>query len=267
MDWAAVEWADGELRLWLADGRRPVTAPCGEDPAVVLRGLVRPLLAPGQVLDVLAPGWPGTAPVRVPCPPPPPGPVVTIDPQIRLYPMPGLVQERPLDLIETPVPRIRGHLAATPDFDGVLCLPGRPSAWVQISAAEIVSFRSFLTMEMLSALITPNAPGDDAAFAETVAQAMSRPAAIASELSSVRAGLALGRFDRLTAQARMAGLLIGAELAAARPWWLGQNVVILGQGWLADCYAKALAVQGVIAARADPTQAWIAGMRAAQAGL
>ena len=56
MDWAAVEWADGELRLWLADGRRPVIAPCGEDPAAVLRGLVRPLLAPGQILDVFASG-------------------------------------------------------------------------------------------------------------------------------------------------------------------------------------------------------------------
>lgn len=262
MDWAAVERTEGELRLWLDDRDRPVTAPCGDDPAAALRGLLLPLLAPEQVLTVIASGWPGAAPVRVPCPPPQPGPVLQIDPQIRLHPLPGLVQDRPVDLIEAPVPLIAGHLAANPDFDGILCLPGNPSAWVQISAAEVVSFRSFMTAGILSALMTHDEPGNDAAFAEAVAQAMSRPAAFAAELSSVRAGLALHRIDRAEAAARMAGLLVGAELAAARPWWLGQNVVVMGEGWLAGCYVDALAAQGVITARADPMQARLAGMRA-----
>lgn len=268
MEWAAVERADGELRLWPADRGAPVTAPCGDDPAAALRGLVQPLLAPGQVLDVVACGWPGVTPVRVPCPPPPPGPALKIGPQIRLHPLPALVQDRPLDLIEAAVPRITGHLSARPDFDGVLCLPGRPSAWVQVSAAEIVSFRSFLTAEIIAALTgLGELAGNDTAFADALTQAMSRPAALAAELSSVRAGLTLGGTSPTDAAARIAGLLIGAELAAARPWWLGQNVAVIGEDWLADRYAQALASQGVAVARADPTQAWLAGMRAARQAL
>jgi 2-dehydro-3-deoxygalactonokinase len=265
MDWAAVEWASGELRLWQGD--RTVTTPCRDDPAAILRDLVLPSLVPGQVVSVVASGWPGVEPQRVPCPPPTPGPALTIDPQIRLHPLPGLVQDRPADLIDNAVPRITGHLATDPNFDGVLCLPGRPSAWVQISAGEVVSFRSFLTVEILSALCDPAAGIDGAGFPEAVAQAMSRPAALAAELASVRAELALARIGPATAQIRMAGLLIGAELAAARPWWLGQNVTVVGTGWLADCYAGALAAQGVTAARADPDHAWLAGMQAAQQAL
>lgn len=265
MDWAAAEWADGQLRVWQGD--RTVTAPCRDDPAAVLRELLLPLLARGQVVSVIASGWPGVEPQRVPCPPPRPGPSVTVDPQIRLHPLPGLVQDRPADLIDNAVPRIMGPLAKDADFDGVLCLPGRPSAWVQISAGEVVSFRSFLTVEILSALCDPADGLDSAGFAEAVAQAMSRPAALAAELASVRAERALARIGPAAAQARMAGLLIGAELAAARPWWLGQNVTVIGTGWLADCYAGALTAQGVTAGRPDPAQAWLDGMRSAHRAL
>ncbi|WEF25780.1 2-dehydro-3-deoxygalactonokinase [Paracoccus sp. S3-43] len=265
MDWVAVERAEGELRLW-HDGRTRA-APCTEDPGAALRGLLLPMPAPGRVLTVIASGWPGVDPVRVPCSPGRPAPALDLDPRIRLHPLPGLAQDRPTDLIVGPVPRIAGHLAARPDFDGVLCLPGSPSAWVQISASEVVSFRTFLTAEILSALAAQDDATADAGFADAVAQAMSRPAALAAELSSVRADLALNRIGRAAARTRIAGLLIGAELAAARPWWLGQNVVILGQGWLADCYAAALAAQGVVAERADPAQAWLAGMTTARQAI
>ncbi|MDQ1898903.1 2-dehydro-3-deoxygalactonokinase [Paracoccus sp. WLY502] len=267
-DWAAVELAAGELRLWLMEGGESVTASCGDDPGQTLRALLLPMLEGGQVMDVVACGWPGVEPVRVPCPPPPPAVPMDLDPRIRLHALPGLVQDRPLDLLARAVPLIGGHLAVVPDFDGVLCLPGQPSAWVQISAGEIVSFRSFLTAEILSALdAAPRAAFDKAAFTEGVAQAMSRPASLAADLSSARAGLALGRTDRAAAGSRMAGLMIGVELAAARPWWLGQNVVIIGDCPLTELYVEALAAQGVIAAKADPEQTRLAGMRAARPRL
>ncbi|GGF71882.1 2-keto-3-deoxy-galactonokinase [Paracoccus acridae] len=264
-DWAAAELAGGELRLWLMEGGECITASCGDDPGQTLRSLLLPMLAQGQIMDVLACGWPEVEPVSVPCPPPPPAAPMALDPLIRLHAVPGLVQDRPLDLLARAVPLIGGHLAAMPDFDGVLCLAGCPSAWVQISAGEVVSFRSFLTAEILLALdAAPRDPFDKAAFTEAVAQAMSRPASLAAELSSVRAGLALGRIEDAAAWSRMAGLMIGAELAAARPWWLGQNVVVIGDSPLADRYADALAAQGVIAARADPVKTWLEGMQAAR---
>ncbi|WP_207099521.1 2-dehydro-3-deoxygalactonokinase [Paracoccus shandongensis] len=264
MDWAAAEWTAGEVRLWPMHGDAEgaaITAPAGDDPVAALRAM----LAPGVAIDVIAAGWPGTAPVRVPCPPPPPLPALALDPQVTLHRLPGLVQDRPADLIGAQATRIAGHLARHPDFDGVLCLPGPQSVWAQISAGEVVSFRSFLTGELLSALTA--SADESTGFAEAVQDALSRPAGLAAELSSVRARLALDRITPSDAHAQTAGLLIGAELAGARPWWLGQPVTVIGQGWLADRYAEALVLQGVTPAMADPTRALLDGFRAARRTL
>jgi 2-dehydro-3-deoxygalactonokinase len=251
-DWAAAELAGGELRLRLGD--ELLAVPCGDDPAGALCTLLLPRLSLGQAVTVVATGWPGVAPIAVPCPIPRPT-TLRPDPRISLCALPGLMQDRPGDLIQTQVLLVAGHLAEDPDFDGILCLPGRQTAWAQVSAKEIVSFRSFLTAEMLSALSPDPEAAVTAGFDDAVSQAMSRPAALAAEISSVRAGLALGRLDGPQAADRLAGLLIGAELAAARPWWLGQNVVVMADGWLADRYLRALAAQGVAVAQADPAQA------------
>lgn len=264
-DWAAVERTAGKLRLWLFRGDAEgaaITAPDTGDPGAALRAM----LAPGAAIDVIATGWPGTAPARVPCAPPQPLPALALDPQVRLHRLPGLAQDRPADLIGTAATRIAGHLARQPDFDGVLCLPGRQTVWAHLSAGEVVSFRSFLTAELLSAL-TALPQAESEGFADAVQAALSRPAGLAAELSSVRARLAMGTIAPAAAPAQMAGLLIGAELAAARPWWLGQPVTVLGQGWLADRYAEALLTQGLAPARADPAQALLDGFRAARRAL
>ena len=257
---AAAELADGDLRVWLGDHR--LSAPCPADPAAVLQDLLSPHLLPGRILTVAVAGWPGIAPLPVPCRPGKPAPDPAIHPQIVLRPLPGLVQDKPTDLILSPMLRITGHLADHPDFDGVMCLPGRQTAWVQISAAEVVSFRSFLTGEILQSLTAESHQPATPDFDEAVGQAMSRPAALAAELSSVRARLALGRLSAAQAADCVAGLMIGAELAAARPWWLGQDVVVVGTGWLTDRYLRALRAQGVAARQADPANAIRAGMRA-----
>lgn len=264
--WAVVEVSDGELRLWPlwnGAGDAPITAPVTDDPGAVLQSMLAPLLPPGTAISVLATGWPGTTPVRVPCPPPAPLPGVTISPGITLHRLPGLVQDRPADLMATATTRIAGHLARHADFDGVLCLPGRATVWAHLSAGEIVSFRSFLTAEVLAAL-SPGPGEGKAGFTAAVQQAIARPAGVAAELSSVRALLAVGRLDASAAHVQMAGLLIGAELAAARPWWLGQAVTVIGEGWLAHLYATALEAQGVTAPMADPTRALLDGFGAAR---
>ncbi len=55
-------------------------------------------------------------------------------------------------------------------------------------------------------------------------------------------------------RARLSGHLIGAELAAARPYWLGQEVVVAGARALAGLYGDALSAQGASARviEADP---------------
>ena len=46
------------------------------------------------------------------------------------------------------------------------------------------------------------------------------------------------------ARARLSGLLIGLELAAARPYWLGTQVAVLGDTEVAQAYCRALTAQG-----------------------
>ena len=267
-DWAAVDLAADGMQLWLFRGDDEVAAlaaPVAGDPAAALRTMLHPLLSQGISLPVIAAGWPGVAPVRVPCPPARAVPCPFADPGIALLGLPGLRQDRPADLIgAAAATRIAGHLARHPGFDGVLCLPGRQTAWVHLSAGEVVSLRGFLSGELLSALSASPSEGMATGFAEALGESLSRPAGLAAGLSSVRALLATEALSPSEAHARMAGLLIGAELAAARPWWLGQPVTVIGTGWLADRYAEALEAQGTAPARADPGRALLDGFRAAR---
>jgi 2-dehydro-3-deoxygalactonokinase len=96
---------------------------------------------------------------------------------------------------------------------------------------------------------SPRAGSDRDAFREACRDTLSRPETLAQRLFSIRAGQLLdGTSGEVDARA-CRGYLIGAELAAARPYWLGQEVVVAGAPALPEVYAKALATQGVDRAR------------------
>ena len=97
--------------------------------------------------------------------------------------------------------------------------------------------------------------------------AISRPERIAQRLFGLRAEGLLSGLAPQTARARLSGLLIGLELAGAKPYWLGQNVAILGEGTLASAYAAALATLGVPATRIAADPATRAGLVAAWRNL
>ena len=66
------------------------------------------------------------------------------------------------------------------------------------------------------------------------------------------------------ARSRLSGLLIGTELAAAKPWWLGRDVMIVGQGGLGGLYTRALDAQGVAARQVSAEDAVLAGLARAR---
>ena len=68
------------------------------------------------------------------------------------------------------------------------------------------------------------------------------------------------------ARARLSGLLIGAELSAARPYWLGNRVMVVGDGPLGALYGRALAAQGLSAERRGGDDCRLAGLVRARAG-
>ena len=283
LDWIAADWGTSRLRLWAlaADGAVLAQTTVEFDRAAppelapTLLSLVGEWLPSAGVVPVIACGRTDAGFRAVPCTPLA-APLVrapTQDRRLAVWAVPGLSQPDPsADLMQGDETRIAGVLAARAGWDGVVCLPGLHSRWVELSAGEVVSFRSFMSGELLSLLAGQSAlrgtiaaqhraPGAD--FDAAVAETLSRPQALAARLLSLRAEAVLSGLDPATARERLSGWLIGAELAAARPWWLGRDVVVVGDA-PADAYARALAGQGVQAARMGADTATLAGLAVAR---
>ncbi len=288
-DWIAVDWGTTRLRAWAIGPAGDVLAEAASDEGMgglardgfepALLRLVGPWLGPA--VEVIACGMVGSrqgwveAPYRaVPCAPLG-GPLAearAADPRLRVRVAPGLKQERPADVMRGEETQIAGFLAAHPRFDGVICLPGTHSKWARLSAGEVVSFATFMTGELYAVLATQSvlrhalgAGWDDAAFAEAVSDALARPERLAGQLFGLRAGGLLGQVGPDAARSRLSGLLVGAELAAARPYWLGQDIVLIGSEPLVSHYAQALALQGTAPREADARAMTLAGLAAARA--
>jgi 2-dehydro-3-deoxygalactonokinase len=169
--------------------------------------------------------------------------------------------------------QIAGFLALNPGWDGVLCMPGTHTKWVHLSAGEVVSFQTVMTGDLFAAItgatVLRHSTGgegfDQNAFEGGVSDAISRPERLAAQLFTIRAEGLLHGMEAPAARARLSGLLIGAELAATRAYWLGQNVAIVGAGKLAALYAGALKAQGVAAEMTDNDGITLAGLCAAWA--
>ncbi len=215
-------------------------------------------------------GWVEAPYSAVPCPPTPVAPfrVPGTDSRIRAFVVPGLKQTTPPDVMRGEETQIAGFLAHRSNWDGVICLPGTHTKWVQVSANEVISFRTFMTGEMFDLLsgqsVLQHSVGDgwdDAAFAEAAADVLSKPEQLAARLFGLRAADLLQGQDGATAKAQLSGFLIGAELAATRPYWLGQQLAIIGAKGLSDIYAKALQHQGAFVETANSTECTLAGLR------
>ena len=290
-DWVAADWGTTRLRAWRMQGAAPVDqAESGDgmgtlDPAEfepALLRLIEPWLRAGRI-DVVAcgmvgarQGWVEAPYAAVPCRPlsapfaqPP-----AEDSRLRVRIVPGLRQDDPADVMRGEETQIAGYLDLRPDFDGILCLPGSHTKWAEVSAGEVVSFRTYMTGELFAALrghtVLRHSLGDgwdDGAFAEAVSDAMSRPEALAQRLFGLRAQGLLHGLDPGAANARLSGLLLGIELAAARPYWLGREVAIIGDAALARRYEAALTAQGLSPTLAPADRTTLAGLGAARALL
>lgn len=292
-DWIAVDWGTTNLRAFAMgpegiraeamseDGMGRLT-PSDFEPALIQ--LIEPWLGPG-VTPVLACGMVGSrqgwfeAPYRAtPCTPMDVGQMVRVpvrDPRITVQIVPGLKQMKPADVMRGEETQIAGALALDPAFDGAMCPPGTHSKWVQISAGEVVSFQTYLTGEMFALLSAQSvlrhgmaATGwDEDAFDLGVANGMARPERLAAHLFRLRAEGLIADLGPDAARAQLSGLLIGAELAAARPYWLGARVVLVGSPELTALYARALAAMGAPSQTLAAKDCTIAGLARAAGRL
>jgi len=152
----------------------------------------------------------------------------------------GLIQKTPPDVIDGWVRLLLlGLIQDHADWDGVACvLSGDVRHWVRLSAGEAVSVQSFLTPRLAATLGAVTPPDTEA-----VTDSLSRPERLAAHLRSA---------EVTGNSAALSGHLVGAELAAARPYWLGQNVAVIAPAGAGSGLADALGTQGVPTQLHDP---------------
>ena len=286
-DWIAADWGTSRLRAWGMRGDEPVWHEASDRGMGALaphefERALRDLLAGRDEALVIAcgmvgarQGWVEAPYASVPCAPlgePIRAPVRRQD-ALDVRVLPGLSQAEPPDVMRGEETQIAGLLASEPRFDGVAVLPGTHTKWARVSAGEVVSFRTAMTGELFALLsgasvLRHSVGGEDepsdAAFAEAVSDALARPEALAVALFGIRAASLLRGTPPAAARARLSGLLIGAELAALRPYWLGQSVAVIADGGLARAYGEALAAQGVLVRHWRAEALTLAGLGAAR---
>ncbi|MEM6941205.1 MAG: 2-dehydro-3-deoxygalactonokinase [Pseudomonadota bacterium] len=289
-EWIAVDWGTSNLRAW---AMRDDMAVAEVRSQAGMGGLARDefeptlvrLISDWEVQDralVLICGMAGArqgwieAPYHaVPCEPLGLCPVAAPGQAFNAHILPGLRQTTPSDVMRGEETQIAGYLTRYPRWDGVICLPGTHTKWVQVSAGEVISFQTFMTGELFALLaehsvlrhsVDPSG-WEDTAFDSSVEDTLSKPERLAARLFAIRADHLLDGTHPSVGAARLSGLLLGAELAAARPYWLGTQIVIIGSKTASDAYARALLTQGATAQQVDAAEMTQAGLAAARRRL
>lgn len=295
--WLAADWGTSYLRVWVidADGKviERLKSDCGmarissDQFEAEFLALVNPFLSDDTPTKVVCcgmagsqQGWCEALYLQVPCKPPSADHaswVQTADPRIQVHILPGVKQMSPADVMRGEETQISGFLSLNKDFYGIICLPGSHTKWVHVSAGELVSFQTFMTGELFSLISKLSVlkhnmdhdSWDNDVFLSSVADAMSKPATFSAALFSMRAQSLVSKdadqFDQNLA--RLSGLLIGMELAAARPYWLGQEIAVLGDAKIAKAYTDALQGQGAPVLRADAERMTLEGLKFAYKSL
>jgi len=287
-DWIAVDWGTSNMRAWAMSASGTVLAEAASDQGMgkLTRDGYEPALlevardwidGPTTVIACgmvgSRQGWTEAPYATVPCQTLPEGLVraPTTHPDLTVFVIPGIKQTNPADVMRGEETQISGFLARNPGWDGVICLPGTHTKWAHISADEVVSFQTYMTGELFAAIASQTvlrhsiaADGwDKAAFNDGLDLGLTRPERIAARLFSLRANSLLNGLSGQAARAQLSGLLIGAELAAARPYWLGQKIAVIGGSHLSGLYIQALATQAVPATQVNASAITLAGLTAA----
>ncbi len=279
MNWIAVEQGKTHLQAWaMLDSKGHDHVSCKFDtPAAqgldeqALLSLIGGWLGPEPVLVIIC-GQTGAQAHSVPATPGDmqPVPLPTTDPRLKVYGLPGLKQSTPPDFMHSDTARIAGFLALNKGWDGVICQPGAQTSWAQISAGEVVSFQTFLTGDLALMLVrhlslpetNPQQEWDEDVFASALDTALARPERMALALNTLRVEHEIQGLSAKAALARLWGILVGGELAAARPYWLGQQLAVIATPDMTKPYQQALQLQGVPVTIANADRMTLAGLTA-----
>lgn len=274
--WLGVDWGTSSLRLWAFDADdRPIARRTSDQGMSrltqaqfepTLRALAGDWLSnlsspPPTFVSGMAgarEGWAEAPYRRTPCTPVdeaaqgvrPGGDV--FDATI----LPGLSQMNPPDVMRGEETQLAGLLELLPGFEGSVCIPGTHSKWVVLRGGRVERFQTFMTGELFALLSQQSvlrhvvATGDkandwpDDEFAAGVKAACASQGAAVAHLFRLRAAALLQGQSPQAARARLSGLMIGAELLAAEPYWRGASVALIDDGGLGALYDRAAPLVG-----------------------
>jgi 2-dehydro-3-deoxygalactonokinase len=182
---------------------------------------------------------------------------LTSVPGTRLFIVPGLIcrgVDRVPDVIRGEETQVFGALSERIGARQVVVLPGTHSKWVVAGPDGIETFATFMTGELyavlrehsiLGRLAVPGA--DDAALERGVRHSLRQDAALTHDLFSARTLALTEALAPAGVADYLSGLLLGAEIAAARAWLAAQRlertaVMLLGEPALLVRYRRALAL-------------------------
>ena len=271
----AADWGTSNLRIWGIDHRGQVidTINNGKGMASLIPSEFEPYLI--SLIESWLPkegnakcpiiicgmagaknGWKEAAYLKAPCPPINKKKIIQVetdDQRISVSIVPGIMQTSPPDVMRGEETQIAGYLSKNPDFDGIICLPGTHTKWAHISANEIVSFKTFMTGEIFLSLSersilkssVQSNDFDSTSFLEAFEDTYSNPALLSSKLFGLRAADLLENTSTKFLKSKLSGYLIGCELAGAKSYWLGQNIIMIGNNDLCILYQKALKKLGI----------------------
>jgi 2-dehydro-3-deoxygalactonokinase len=222
-------------------------------------------------------GWVEAPYLKAPCPPVNRDKIIQIeteDQRISVSIVPGIMQKSPPDVMRGEETQIAGYLSKNPDFDGIISLPGTHTKWVHISAGEIVSFKTFMTGEIFLALSersilksSVQSNGfDQTSFLDAFEDTYYNPALLSAKLFGLRAADLLENTSTKFLKSKLSGYLIGSELAGAKSYWLGQNIVMIGNDNLCILYEKALKKLGLDATIENTQNVTLNGLKQASLG-
>jgi 2-dehydro-3-deoxygalactonokinase len=199
----------------------------------------------------------------------------TLTPQPGVFLTPGVLFDDPArpDIMRGEEVQLLGALALGLMDDGLACLPGTHSKWVEVEDGEIARFRTVMTGDLFAALKARSIlsdilahdlsddPAADTAFIDGVDHALDNPD-LGAELFSARARVVTGRMTPADAAARISGLLIGADVRTGLGRLRADVVPLIGALPLCQRFAVALERAGRESVLIDGETAFVAGAHA-----
>jgi len=270
--WIAADWGTTHIRAWAIGEEDNVLAFRESNEGMkdlqqnqfepVLLKLIESWLDDTKVTTVIAcgmvgskQGWVETPYLKTPCVPIDNQQLAiatTKDNRIKVNFVPGVMQNNLADIMRGEETQIAGFINKNPDFNGVVCLPGTHTKWVNVKEGQITSFNTFMTGELFGVISNHTLirhsisikGWNQAGFEAGIHEGFNKPGSIASDLFSLRAESIVNDLDRDEARSTLSGLLLGVELNGAQSYWENNNVTIIGSQLLSNNYHQGLKILG-----------------------